>query len=395
MRLISRFPWLVSKVWPAFEKLRKTSTAGLCSLLHIVVHIGPLQPTESQEEFYDSAVNKVLSLSMAHHFHTRIHALAVLSLLWDQCKTLGLQAILNRHSIIHACFLLFDEDNNSAKNVKKLLENYFLNVLDLHRDYSLETLFHTLPRLSLLNDDEWIAPHYFSAYPKACYIPLLNPDPSLAKCEERTRHLRVQTETESEEAVGDIQKKIMPWRLMNPDDEVMEELEYAKRQRQSDGLILVTSLIDKVPNLGGLCRTSEIFGVSEFVINKLRYVEDKVFQSLSVTAHKWVPIREVYEACLPEYLQHKKSQGYTLVGVEQTANSVSLNDFRFPTKTLLLLGNEKEGIPADLISLLDVCVEIPQQGVIRSLNVHVSGAILVWEYRRQQMMAGKMEVSGR
>lgn len=53
--------------------------------------------------------------------------------------------------------------------------------------------------------------------------------------------------------MGDIQKKIMPWRLMNPDDEVMEELEYAKRQRQSDGLILVTSLIDKVPNLGGQC----------------------------------------------------------------------------------------------------------------------------------------------
>ena len=53
--------------------------------------------------------------------------------------------------------------------------------------------------------------------------------------------------------------------------------------------------------------------------------------------------------------------------------------------------NEKEGIPADLIGLLDVCVEIPQQGVIRSLNVHVSGAILVWEYRRQQMMAGKAE----
>lgn len=63
-----------------------------------------------QEVFYDSALNKVLSLSMAHHFHTRIHALAVLSLMWDQCKTLGLQAILNRHSIIHACFSFFDED---------------------------------------------------------------------------------------------------------------------------------------------------------------------------------------------------------------------------------------------------------------------------------------------
>lgn len=40
---------------------------------------------------------------------------------------------------------------------------------------------------------------------------------------------------------------------MNPDDEVVEELEYAKRQHKSNGLILVTSLIDKVPNLGGQC----------------------------------------------------------------------------------------------------------------------------------------------
>lgn len=40
---------------------------------------------------------------------------------------------------------------------------------------------------------------------------------------------------------------------MNPDDEVVEELEYAKRQHKSNELILVTSLIDKVPNLGGQC----------------------------------------------------------------------------------------------------------------------------------------------
>lgn len=35
------------------------------------------------------------------------------------------------------------------------------------------------------------------------------------------------------------------------------------------------------------------------------------------------------------------------------------------------------------LQALDVCVEIPQFGVTRSLNVHVSGALLVWEYIRQ------------
>ena len=51
------------------------------------------------------------------------------------------------------------------------------------------------------------------------------------------------------------------------------------------------------------------------------------------------------------------------------------------------VSNEKEGIPVNLIQLLDVCVEIPQQGIIRSLNVHVSGALLIWEYTRQQLTA--------
>lgn len=51
---------------------------------------------------------------------------------------------------------------------------------------------------------------------------------------------------------------------------------------------------------------------------------------------------------------------------------------------VLVLGREKEGIPVDIIHILDACVEIPQLGVVRSLNVHVSGAIALWEYTRQQ-----------
>ena len=45
--------------------------------------------------------------------------------------------------------------------------------------------------------------------------------------------------------------------------------------------------------------------------------------------------------------------------------------------------NEREGIPVPIIHLLDSCVEIPQYGMVRSLNAHVSGALLVWEYVRQ------------
>lgn len=53
---------------------------------------------------------------------------------------------------------------------------------------------------------------------------------------------------------------------------------------------------------------------------------------------------------------------------------------------MIIFRNEKNGIPANLIPLFDTCIEIPQAGVIRSLNVHVSGAICIWQYAKQHIL---------
>jgi tRNA guanosine-2'-O-methyltransferase len=52
---------------------------------------------------------------------------------------------------------------------------------------------------------------------------------------------------------------------------------------------------------------------------------------------------------------------------------------------MLVLGDEKLGIPVTILQQMDVCLQIPQSGVLRSLNCHVSGALALWEYTRQQL----------
>ena len=47
---------------------------------------------------------------------------------------------------------------------------------------------------------------------------------------------------------------------------------------------------------------------------------------------------------LPPVLKELKADGYTLVGLEQTTNSVSLHDYRFPRRTALVIGNERLGL---------------------------------------------------
>ncbi len=157
-------------------------------------------------------------------------------------------------------------------------------------------------------------------------------------------------------------------------------------------LVCVASLVDKPPNLGGLCRTMEIFHAQQLVVGDLAVTTDPVFKRISVTAHKWVALREVKPdvKSVREYLLQLKQEGYTVIALEQTPNSVGLESFAFPDKVALLLGKEKEGVPIELLNLVDVCVEIPQFGIIRSLNVHVSAALLIWEYTRQRLVGGRM-----
>eukprot|EP00927_Polykrikos_kofoidii_P035060 TRINITY_DN29636_c0_g1_i1.p1 TRINITY_DN29636_c0_g1~~TRINITY_DN29636_c0_g1_i1.p1 ORF type:complete len:1823 (+),score=281.29 TRINITY_DN29636_c0_g1_i1:83-5470(+) len=151
-------------------------------------------------------------------------------------------------------------------------------------------------------------------------------------------------------------------------------------------LVVVASLVDLTVNLAGISRTSEVFNCEALFVRNAGVVKDASFKTISVNSEKWLPINEVPRgAPLTTRLVDLRSRGYTLVGVEQTHDSVPLDKFMFPKRTVLVLGNEKQGIDAELLSLLDVCVEIPQWGQLRSLNVHASGNVTIWEYARQQL----------
>jgi len=92
---------------------------------------------------------------------------------------------------------------------------------------------------------------------------------------------------------------------------------------------------------------------------------------------------EVQIKDLEQYLIQQKLKGYKLIGVEPTSSSHQLQLFKFPEKCVLLLGEETTGIPIQYLRLLDDCIKGPPLNVVRSLNVHVSGAVCLWEYSKQ------------
>merc|ERR1712238_207557 len=180
------------------------------------------------------------------------------------------------------------------------------------------------------------------------------------------------------------QRKILPLDSLNL--AIAESNEQRARNgagRKKQDLIVCATLIDKVPNLAGLARSTEIFSAEMLVIPDTSVCKMDNFKSVSVGAADWINIEECKEDDLLQWLKSRKEDGFTIIGVEQTSSSISLSNLVFPKKTVLLLGKEKEGIPVKYLQSVDICVEIPQLGIIRSLNVHVSGAICIWEYTKQ------------
>ena len=161
--------------------------------------------------------------------------------------------------------------------------------------------------------------------------------------------------------------------------------------REALPLIVCASLVDKVPNLAGLARTCEVFACEAIVLPDAKVSSSKEFKQIAVTAEQWIPCPAVPPAGLREWLVERRGSGYAVVALEQATNSRCLATGDLPpTPAVLLLGAEGEGVPLELMDLVDYCVEIPQRGVVRSLNVHVSGAIAVWMFSRAREMREKV-----
>lgn len=178
-----------------------------------------------------------------------------------------------------------------------------------------------------------------------------------------------------------LQKKSGGWRsVMDVDADASGNSSSIKRSK----LIVMGSLVDKPPNLGGICRLCDVLGAGLLTIGDDKYKETQAFKSVAVTADLWLPMLEVRPENIIEYMRAQKASGYTIIGLEQTDQSVELNyDLKFPEKSLIVLGKEKEGIPGDILAELDFAVEIKQVGMIRLMNIQTATALIVHAYSLQ------------
>ena len=146
-------------------------------------------------------------------------------------------------------------------------------------------------------------------------------------------------------------------------------------------LILFIQRMHHAGNVASILRTAEVMAVDRVILYDCRSYSPTVTKG----SHQWLNLEFTDD---PNILDIYKNDGYRIIGIENDENAVSMYEYHYLEKSLLVLGSEMGGIEEAIYPKLDDTVIIPQYGVTKCLNVVYAGAIALYEFRKQYPYIG-------
>ena len=125
-------------------------------------------------------------------------------------------------------------------------------------------------------------------------------------------------------------------------------------------LVVVLDNVRSAQNVGSFFRTGDAFAVERIALCGITAVP---------------PCRELHKTALG-------AEQSVVLAVEQVEGAAMLDALAFDPQAryALVFGNEVEGVSQEAVDRCDGAVEIPQLGTKHSLNVSVSGGVVLWEF---------------
>ena len=122
-----------------------------------------------------------------------------------------------------------------------------------------------------------------------------------------------------------------------------------------------------------LIRTANAFGAIPIAVGK------KDYSRCGATARtRRTKVLHFYT--LDEAIEHVRSLGCTLIGVEIDSSSHPVSNQPFTGSSAFMMGNEGEGLTTKQIAMCDSLVYIPQYGDAVSLNVNVAAGVVLHQF---------------
>lgn len=148
-------------------------------------------------------------------------------------------------------------------------------------------------------------------------------------------------------------------------------------------VIIVLENVRSALNVGSVFRTADAFGIEAVYLCGITACpphREILKTALGATETVfWKSFEKISDAA-----DELRSKGYKLAAVEQTDQSIELNNFIPSARQALIFGNEIDGVSDAALALCNDYIEVPQFGAKHSLNVAVCAGIVLWEVSRNQ-----------
>jgi len=158
--------------------------------------------------------------------------------------------------------------------------------------------------------------------------------------------------------------------------------------RKQPTLQVMLDNVHSSQNLSAIIRSSDAVGVLDIYYATKENETLRIHKTITQGAHRWTHRYRMNDAHKVAFLKQKKSEGFQVVVTHLEERAVSFREVDYTKPTLLVMGNEKEGVSPEIIAQADEVIIIPMQGMVKSLNVSVATALILYEAQRQLENAG-------
>ncbi len=157
-------------------------------------------------------------------------------------------------------------------------------------------------------------------------------------------------------------------------------------QRRQPDLTILAEDVFKPHNLSAMMRSADAVGIGTVhAINPTGGLP--TFNATSASAEKWVSLR--VHRTLKEALARLASAGASqLLAAHLSPAALDYREVDYTRPTIVVLGNERRGVSDEAAVAADHHIGIPMLGMVRSLNVSVATAVILFEAQRQRRAAG-------
>ncbi len=144
--------------------------------------------------------------------------------------------------------------------------------------------------------------------------------------------------------------------------------------RRTRGVVLVLEGVHDPHNVAACLRSAEGLGLQE--VHVVAAADFKPHKKIAKSSDKWLDVH--FHRTPEDAAVALKGRGYRLYAAALTATAVPIGALDFREPIALVLGNEHEGISAELQDLCDGAFVIPMRGFTQSFNVSVATGITLY-----------------